>query len=58
MTYLEIIEWIEKHLVELFEQFHGEFKVYYLDTEGYQTETVGKDLVSIVLEINNKELIK
>lgn len=58
MTYLEIIEWIEQHL-SYFEMHEDTlFKMSYIDDEGYTIYHFGKDLISIVLEINGKELVK
>lgn len=59
MTYLEIIEWIEKYVMEILLQLNDLYLVTYLsENEGIEFELCGKDLIGIVLEINNKELIK
>lgn len=57
MTYLEIIEWIQEKVIE-FEQADGYFDVAYIGLMGTVKTHSGKDLISIVLEINGKELIK
>ena len=56
MTYLEIIQWIEDNAISASHSM-GWWKVQYL-SEGFIETHVGKELVSIVLEINDKELIK
>lgn len=59
MTYLEIIEWIEMYVTEIRLQMNELYLVTYLSEEnGVEFELGGKDLISIVLGINNKELIK
>lgn len=58
MTYLEIIEWIESNAVNIEKLVTGMTKMDYTDAEGYLAYTFGKDLISIVLEINGKELVK
>lgn len=59
MTYLEIIEWIERYVTEIRLQMNELYLVTYLSEEnGVEFELGGKDLISIVLEINNKQLIK
>lgn len=57
MTYLEIIEWIENHLNSI-EVLRGKtYMVRYAD--GFRTrEAFGDELISIVLSINGKQLIK
>ena len=58
MTYLEIIEWIQFHADTFSEHMVDSYRLSYIDDEGYMVYAIGKDLISIVLEINNKELIK
>ena len=57
MTYLEIIEWLNNNVRKLSHDGWN-FTLYYEDIEGYYSGRVGKDLISIVLKINGKELIK
>jgi hypothetical protein len=57
MTYLEIIEWIEKYAMSKMLCLNGLYRLAYEDDNG-QDSLCGKDLISIVLEINNKQLIK
>ena len=57
MTYLEIIQWIEEHCCEVW-SFACSINVeYYSKYHCERTTVTGKDLISIVLEINGKELI-
>ena len=58
MTYLEIIEWLQYHAESFSEHMLGNYRLSYLNDEGYTTYALGKDLISIVLEINKKQLIK
>lgn len=58
MTYLEIIEWIEDHSCEVWGFANITNVEYYSEYQGERTVVTGKDLISIVLEINGKELIK
>lgn len=58
MTYLEIIEWIEEHCTYIEMQVNDKCRIDYINDDGLNMVEVGKDLISIVLEINNKELIK
>ena len=58
MTYLEIIEWIENHVKSITKDtYRNHIALDYYAWNG-EKEWFGKDLISIVLEINNKELIK
>lgn len=58
MTYLEILEWIESHSCEVW-SFANIINIeYYSEYRGERTIAEGKDLISIVLEINGKELVK
>lgn len=60
MTYLEIIEWIEGNSCEVWSYNNAINLEYYpADSDnGERTIVIGKDLISIVLGINNKEIIK
>ena len=58
MTYLEIIEWIEEHVTYIEMLVNDKYRIDYIDDNGINMVEVGKDLISIVLEINNEELIK
>lgn len=56
MNYLEIIEWIEENAISITHSM-GWWKLGYL-SEGFLETHVGKELISVVLEINGKELVK
>ena len=58
MTYLEILQWIENHVIAIEGDCNDSIGIEYFDELGNTLESWGKDLISIVLEINNKELIK
>ena len=58
MTYLEIIEWIQENVNNLVMQVNGQCYLNYIDDMCWSKEITGKDIVSTVLEINGKELIK
>ena len=58
MTYLEIIEWIENNECEVWQNLDKTIIDYYCKKIQEYMTVEGKDLISIVLEINNKELIK
>lgn len=57
MTYLEIIEWIEAHLIGFTQQLNGMYCLEYLDDEGYNSTRDGISLEGIVLGINNTCLV-
>ena len=57
MTYLEIIEWIENRVISICMPKSDVLVVDYHFKGGISSKE-GKDLISIVLEINDKELIK
>lgn len=58
MTCLEIIEWIQGFVERITMQMNEQYEVSYFDDYGKDPLWFGKDLISIVLEINNRELIK
>lgn len=57
MTHLEIIEWIETHLISFTLQLNGLYRLEYLDDEGYTTTRDGISLEGLVLGINNTYLV-
>jgi hypothetical protein len=57
MTYLEIIEWLENHIVGFTMQLNGMYRLEYLDDEGYVYTRDGVSLEGLVLGINNTYLI-
>lgn len=58
MTYLEIIEWINESVSEIWRNLDEIAVEYYDDVTRRYEVRKGTYLISIVLEINNKELIK
>ena len=57
MNYLEIIEWIETHLIGFTLQLNGMYRLEYLDDEGCNSTRDGVSLEGIVLGINNTYLV-